>query len=314
MHGLGYTDNLFEVVRHDDTPHEHIHIILNRIRVDNLKVVNNSFERRRANRLAAELREKFHLPQLPLKRNPNHLSQGELAMEKRITTEKRKLLFRNGFILGGPSVKVPEYLQRQLDELDARYTKRTLKVRIEAAHAQSRTMSDFVTHLNKMGVALWVDLKKDPVDLRFGIQTHLGKPRFYVKARKLGESYTWIALQESGLEYRPERDIPTIDDQPELLFPPTPAPEVRARIMQREMDPGYVWSPERKSLDNFFDLYLAARKMGVQFRRSTSVGTVPEARPDEEQEQEEFIEDPLDFMFPEQAERAPPRRGGGRGR
>lgn len=61
MKKMGFTDNQYCVFRHSDTPIDHIHIVANRIKTNDLSVVHDGNDRRKAHESCREIEQKFGL-------------------------------------------------------------------------------------------------------------------------------------------------------------------------------------------------------------------------------------------------------------
>lgn len=60
LHGMGFTDNQYVVIRHTDTEHSHIHILANRIRFDG-QVVSDSHDYKRQENIMREIERGYGL-------------------------------------------------------------------------------------------------------------------------------------------------------------------------------------------------------------------------------------------------------------
>jgi len=60
LHEMGFTDNQFVMVRHNDTKHEHLHIVANRIRLDG-DVVSDSHNYKRSEAVIRKLEQDYNL-------------------------------------------------------------------------------------------------------------------------------------------------------------------------------------------------------------------------------------------------------------
>ena len=80
LHGLGYTDNAWLLVRHTDRPHEHVHIVVSRIRADGSSV-SDAWERIRGQQIVREIERSFGLREVPSSElsSARELTRGELA-------------------------------------------------------------------------------------------------------------------------------------------------------------------------------------------------------------------------------------------
>jgi len=62
LEGMGFANNQYVIHRHSDTKIDHVHVIANRISYDG-RVISDSNERRKANRVTASIEQKYNLHQ-----------------------------------------------------------------------------------------------------------------------------------------------------------------------------------------------------------------------------------------------------------
>ncbi len=77
LYGMGFNDNQFIVYLHTDQEHSHIHIVANRVKFSG-KVVSDSNDYKRSERLIRKLENKYNLSPLNRVEETNTLSQGEI--------------------------------------------------------------------------------------------------------------------------------------------------------------------------------------------------------------------------------------------
>lgn len=85
---MGYTDNQYITALHTDTKHQHLHIILNRVKNSDKKVVNDSHEKRKGSRIARSLERKYNLRITPSEKieGVKHESKEERELKQRLAT------------------------------------------------------------------------------------------------------------------------------------------------------------------------------------------------------------------------------------
>lgn len=61
MQKMGFSDCQYTVVRHTNTPHDHVHIVANRVRMTDYKVVSDKHDRARSHAALREIEKKYGL-------------------------------------------------------------------------------------------------------------------------------------------------------------------------------------------------------------------------------------------------------------
>ena len=98
---MGFDNNQFIMYRHTDTKHEHIHIIVNRVRYSG-RLVSDSNIKRRSREVINDLEKKYGLTQVLGKTNTTKsLTQKEIEKTLRTCTAPTKLILQDkiGFII-----------------------------------------------------------------------------------------------------------------------------------------------------------------------------------------------------------------------
>jgi hypothetical protein len=88
---MGYKNNQFIVIQHNDTKHPHVHIVVNRIDPTTCKAVSDSNEKLNGSRISREIEREFGLTVAPEKRTGEKVEgKNERELKKRIegTDEK----------------------------------------------------------------------------------------------------------------------------------------------------------------------------------------------------------------------------------
>lgn len=85
---MGYNDNQYTTVLHNDTKHQHLHIILNRIKNSDKKAVKDSHEKIKGSRIARRLEIKYNLRVTPSEKaeGVKHESKEERELKNRLAT------------------------------------------------------------------------------------------------------------------------------------------------------------------------------------------------------------------------------------
>ncbi len=90
---MGYGNNQYIAYKHTDTEHLHLHIVANRIRLDNGKTVKDSNEKYHSRSVITELEKKYNLEQTPQQsKNTKRDIVGEKGIAKRKAKEGKPTL------------------------------------------------------------------------------------------------------------------------------------------------------------------------------------------------------------------------------
>ena len=162
---MGFGDCQFVAVKHTNTNHQHIHIILNRINVDG-NVVSDSHDYRRQEAIMRQLETKLNLTPVPNSHEVGRKSYSKGEIERVLRT-------------GEPSVKM--HLHDLIDDI----LQKTL------------LFDDFTNQLALCGVE--ARLNQASTGRVSGISFAIGGVA--VKGSDLGKAYSWNGLQKRGLIY-----------------------------------------------------------------------------------------------------------------
>ncbi|XUW88624.1 relaxase/mobilization nuclease domain-containing protein [Burkholderia sp. M6-3] len=170
--GFQVDTTLYVVVRHNDTEHDHIHIIASRIALDG-SVWLGQWEARRAIEATQELEKKHGLTVTP--------GLGDARVErKKLTRNETKSAARTG------QEPPRERLQRLIDDAaKGRPSALEFARRLEAVEVNARINLASTGRLN-------------------GFSFEISGIHF--KGQDLGEAYKWNGLQKRGVTYDKERD------------------------------------------------------------------------------------------------------------
>lgn len=171
MAEMGLQDNPYVVVKHDDTPHSHIHIIASRIGLDG-GVWDDGWDVPRAIKATQELEGKYGLT-----RTAGLESVGN--GEKRLTANELNQAARTG----------QEPTRQQLQKL------------VAEASADNPTATAFVERLATAGVQVKANIAS--TGRMNGFSFELNGIAF--KASDLGKRFAWAELSKQ-VDYNPERD------------------------------------------------------------------------------------------------------------
>lgn len=174
MKKMGYGDSAYTLVRHNDSEHDHVHIIASRIRPDG-SVVSDSRDYARQERVMREVEQTYGLQTVPNSwetENDKSLKKGEVEQAART------------------------------GEMPARTQLQTL---VRAAADAVDNYTDFALALDNSGVRHEVQLQKEGQKWN-GVKFSLdGKVWF--KGADLGKKFTASTLQINGVVYEQNRDF-----------------------------------------------------------------------------------------------------------
>lgn len=162
---MGFTDNQYLVSRHTDTKHPHIHILVNRIRLDG-SVVSDSHDYKRQEAVMRKLEKEFGLVQVKNSKEVEKSSPKKGELEQAIRRQE-------------PSVRM------LLQEI------------ISNTLSKPMHLKDFISELQKNNVE--VKLNQASTGTISGISFSMNGVSF--KSSKLGKGFTWNALKQKGLYY-----------------------------------------------------------------------------------------------------------------
>ena len=167
---MGFQGSQYVVVRHKDTPHDHIHIVASRVRMTDGTVVSESQDYKRSEGILRGIEKEYGLKQVTPSREVDHRapSHGELELARK----------------GVPSTRL------------------RLQSYIDGATTDHPTMSDFLNRMDEHGVSV---IPNQAATGHVSGVTFLldGEP---MKGSDLGRGYTWAGLQKRGVNYDQIRD------------------------------------------------------------------------------------------------------------
>lgn len=176
LEAMGFSDNQYIAVRHTDTKHEHVHILVNRITFSG-DVVSDSHNWRRQEHALREIERQFGLRQV---------APSSEALRKAPTKGEIEMALRTG----QPSVKA------QLQDL------------CDAAALGCESFTEYVERLEAVGVDVIPTVQLDGAKLS-GIQYRLDG--VVMKGSDLGKAYAAAGIQKKGVTYDKERDFAAVE-------------------------------------------------------------------------------------------------------
>lgn len=156
LKGMGFDDNQYIIYRHSDQEHEHIHIIANRVKFSG-KVVNDSRDYERSERLVRKLEIKYGLSQL---------SDTKLTKKATLTHKEIQKAFRTG----KPPIKL------------------TLQYHLENALSNSSDIEGFIKELKGRKISPKFNVSKSSGRVT-GISFRYSEVVY--KGSTLGRKYSW---------------------------------------------------------------------------------------------------------------------------
>jgi hypothetical protein len=178
--GMGLNENQYLITRHVDTVHEHIHLLVNRIRFDG-DVVSDSHDYRRQEVLMREIERDYALQPVQSSRDVARHAPTKGEIEEGLRT-------------GLPS------------------TRQRLQQLCDGAVAISRSYSEYAAHLAAAGVELVPVTQVDGMRLA-GLSYRLDG--VMMKGSDLGKGYSPAGLTKRGIGYEKDRDLETVGRQRE---------------------------------------------------------------------------------------------------
>ncbi|MEG5056010.1 MULTISPECIES: relaxase/mobilization nuclease domain-containing protein [unclassified Microcoleus] len=205
MKAMEFDNNQYAVVKHNDTNHDHIHIVASRIRLDG-SVVDDSWDYYRSQEVIRQLERDYNLEAVT--------PSWETYKRSPTTGEHRYLQSK-----GNKSVRV------QLQDL------------IDEVTQDNPSMSEFVERLQQQGVEVQVGLTRTGIGFSKGISYNLDGVA--LSGTQLGRAYTFSGLQKHrGVSYDKGRDNALIEAlmQPQhLAIAPSEAEENELESSQSEL-------------------------------------------------------------------------------
>ena len=178
LNGMGFQGCQYVVYRHTDQDHDHIHVVASRIHMETGKTVSDSWNYSRSEKVIRQLEQAYQLETVV----PSWEQE-----QRASTTGECRLMERTG------KINVRKCLHTLLDEL---------------AVPQPQ-MPQVIEQLQQRGVSVKVWFTS--TDQARGISYGMNGVAF--SGSKLGKAYTFPGLQKyRGVEYKPERDNPLIQE------------------------------------------------------------------------------------------------------
>jgi hypothetical protein len=203
---MGFDCNQYVVYRHADTSHDHIHICASRIRLDNGKIVHDSWDYKRSETIIRQIERDYGLQQTQssyekLSRNPS------VGQQRRLEREHFE------YINGLRPTPQERPIKQQLQEL------------IDRATTDHPTMPQLIERLQLLGVEVRHGFTRNGKSK--GISYSMDGQAF--SGSQLGSAYTFPGLQKhKGVDYQPQRDSLSIE---QLLLNPVKLTQINQQFL-----------------------------------------------------------------------------------
>ncbi|WP_226594142.1 relaxase/mobilization nuclease domain-containing protein [Microseira wollei] len=184
LRGMGFDDNQYVLVRHQDTQHDHCHIVACRLKLDGT-VVNSSWNYYRDQKVLRQLETAYNLEPVA--------SSWEIERTAPSTGQMRRMMkeqvrYEQGLRLLPPIEPVNRRIQHIIDE----------------ESTKQPTLTQLVKRLRNSGVEVFPKISETGIIQ--GLTFELEGIRF--PGYKLGRAYSLPGLQKyRGIHFDPERDI-----------------------------------------------------------------------------------------------------------
>ncbi|WP_414545195.1 relaxase/mobilization nuclease domain-containing protein [Nostoc sp. CCY0012] len=227
MKEMGFDANQFVIFRHHNTDDDHIHIAASRIRMDTGKLVHDSWDYVRSEKVLRQIEIDYDLVQVQgskekLTRTP---STGQI---RRIRREQE------------------EFSQGQRDSPPQRTIKEEIQYLIEYISFNNLKMPDFILFLQRTGISVKIGFTRNGKSKGISYE----KDGIAFSGTQLGAAYTFPGLQKHlGINYQPQRDDLRIsclllkpmkplppDEVQKLFWQQTKAQEAGEDVQQREKE------------------------------------------------------------------------------
>ena len=184
LEGMGFGCNQYVVYRHSDKDHDHVHIVASRIRLDNSKIVSDSWDYVRSENLIRQLEKEYGLQQAPGSREKKERS---LSAGQSRRMEREQAEYEAGKRNSPPELPVKEQLQATIDK----------------AIKSSESMPELIKKLLIENISVKCEFTRTgkPKGISYGMSG------VAFSGTKLGKGYTFPGLQKyESIKYNPKTD------------------------------------------------------------------------------------------------------------
>ena len=176
LKGMGFTENLYAIWKHNDADHLHVHALASRIKYDG-SVVSDSNNYKRSEALCRKLEAKYGL---------QPVQSSKEALERSPNKDELEMIQRTG------------YLSNRMMMQEA----------VKSAVRNSRTTADFISNCEKQGIHLLFNQSASTGRVS-GITYVMDG--FIAKGQKLGNMYKWNNINQK-IGYEQSRDRKAISE------------------------------------------------------------------------------------------------------
>lgn len=222
---MGFSDCPFVAIRHEDTEHQHIHIVASRIKATNGEVVSDFNDFRRGEAVMRQIE--------------TDLSLKKVKSSKEAT---RKSLSRK---------------ELQLLKKGEKTMKQEMRNIIEDAINSSSNITEFIAHIQKLGITVCPHIQGSRIS---GLIYEWKARKAKFKGSDLGKKYTWAGIQEH-VQYRPDLDFIPLNKlkrEYENNHPSIELPESVPSAYRREYKRNILENDYRRILARIFEADLIA--------------------------------------------------------
>ena len=207
MQQMGFDSNQFATYHHNNTDDDHIHIIASRIRLDTAKVVHDSWDYVRSEKVLREIEKEYGLTQVIGSRE-KLARRVSIGLTRRMMREQSE--FESGSSATPPELPIKVKLQQAIDEAVQDFPPMPLMIaRLQLQGIEVR--AGFTRTGKSLGISFQMQ------DLAFS-------------GTQLGAGYTFNGIT-LWTEYEPQRDDPRIQ---QLVANPNLAHQMQSRWLEQQ--------------------------------------------------------------------------------
>jgi hypothetical protein len=222
MEEMGFDANQYVIFRHQNTDDDHVHIAASRIRMDTGKVVHDSWDYVRSEKVLRQIEIDYDLVQVQGSRERLNRTQST-GQFRRIKREQEE--YEQGKRDTPPEPSIKELIQRTIDN----------------ASVDHPQMPELIMRLQQTGISVRTGFTRNGKSKGISYE----KDGIAFSGTQLGAAYTFPGLQKHrGVDYQPQRDDQRITKL--LLNPAKPLPieqlqklfqEIEQKQLEREFTP-----------------------------------------------------------------------------
>lgn len=208
---MGFNDCPFVAIRHNDTQHQHIHIVASRIKT-NGEVVSDSQDYKRGEQILRILEKNLELIQI----------QPSVMAKHKSPTRKELQLINQG----------------------EKTMKQEIRSLIDEAIESSSNITEFLAKVSRLGITVCPHIQGSRIS---GLIYEWKARKAKFKGSDLGKKYTWAGIQEH-VQYRPDLDFIALNklkraeeaSHPAISLPETVSSAERREFRRMILDEEYI--------------------------------------------------------------------------